>query len=346
MSIVRAAGFDAFLRRPARDLRAILIYGQDEIRVGDLARRAVRQFAGALDDPFAVVRLDDAQLVKDKALLADEVAALPLLGTRRVVWVSNADQGFSRAAEAVLKDEAGGNLIVAEAGVLPKGSPLRSLFESAERAVVVPVYEANDEDLAGLVQSAVEACGLRIRADAVARFVDLLRRDQGAAVQEVEKLACYCVGRSEITLADVEAVTSAGGEEALDELVDAVFGGDVEKADARFSGLLAAGVDAGRIATVLHGHGVRLADLRLKVQTGQQVETAVRSARPPIFFARVNAVVAQVNALPLETLVQANQTLAAAVERSRTQSALAAAIVGRAAMSVARHARSQRFARV
>lgn len=345
MSIVKAVDLDRALRRPAGMIRAYLIYGHDSIRVNMLARRIVKHATGAADDPFAVTRLEEAVLGKSPGLLAEEVGAISMFGGGKAIWVAGADSGFAKAVEPILKDTTQGNVIVAEAGGLAKSSPLRVLFEQSDVAVIIPVYEASDEETALLVRRQIEAEGKTIGQAAVARLVELLRRDQGAATQEVEKLVAYAGREQEISEAMIAAVCSVGGEEALDALTDAVFGGDAEEADRALMELLAAGVDSGRVALVLHGHVVRLLEFKLKVLAGQQAEAVVRGARPAVFFNRVGSITGQLRTIGLEELVQMSRSLASATERTRTEPVLGVATVSRSVMAVSRLARSQRQAR-
>ena len=55
----------AFLRRDADKAVAVLIYGPDGGTVRERARQMCHPVAGSIDDPFAVVRLDDAALAAD-----------------------------------------------------------------------------------------------------------------------------------------------------------------------------------------------------------------------------------------------------------------------------------------
>ncbi len=76
-----------------------------------------------LADAFRVSELDDAALAADPARLADEAAAISMLGGRRVVRVRGAGNGLAALFESFLGDPKGDALIVVEAGDLAKRRP-------------------------------------------------------------------------------------------------------------------------------------------------------------------------------------------------------------------------------
>ncbi len=342
MAIIKADALDSVLRKPASDVAAILIYGADSSAVRDTASRAVKRLAGAFDDPFSVVVLEESNLASDPGRLIDEVQSQSLLGGNRVIWVRGAEQSFLRAAEAILNGSVRGNMIVAEAGSLAKGSALRSKFETASHLCILPLYDATADDSIAWAEAALAKLGFRIDRDALALLQESAGAGSAVLAREVDKLALYCLGNTNITAADVRAICgNASGVEA-DDLVDAVLGGDLVEADRYFQHLTAAGVDPGRLLSMAHGHVVRLIDCHRQVDRGLRIEQAVKSARPPIFFKRQAAVQSQLQAWELTTLLAAAASLNGAILQARLNAPLAESLSNRALLAIARSARSQR----
>src|SRR3712207_4704180 len=119
MAVLKVSGLERHLAREAL-APAYLVYGADPGKVGEVARRLVRRVAGALDDPFAVTRLSEDSLAEDPQRLPDEVFSRPMLGERKAVWISAAGSAFARAYEMMGEAPPAGNVLVAEAGALPK----------------------------------------------------------------------------------------------------------------------------------------------------------------------------------------------------------------------------------
>ncbi len=340
MGVLKAAAFDGFLKKPPPDLRAVLIYGADAEAVRELAKRAVVKTAGTADDPFRVVRLDDAVLVSDPGRLADEFASLSMLGGSRVVWITEADQAFLKSVESILNGSASGNLIVAESGNLAKTSRLRTVFEKSEKAFAVAVYESDGDQIAALIESILSPLGLVLAPHAGARLLELLGTDRAAARQEIGKLATYCLGAGEIRLEDVEAICGDSSSENADGLIDAVFAGHVEQVDHDFTALTGAGLDAGRILTLAGLHVVKLQSLRLDIDRGMQAEDVLRSARPPVFFKRHETVRLQLRIWDLAALLSAAATLSYCTLQMRRMPALAETLASRVLLALARNGRA------
>jgi DNA polymerase-3 subunit delta len=311
MAILKWTGIDAFLRRDAEKAIAVLIYGPDGGTVRERARQLVISVAGSLDDPFAVMRLDDATL----------------------------------AADALVAQGRPGNLIVAEAGALAKSAGLRSLFEPAANLWIVPCYEDSAIDLERLIAEELDAKGLATDMEVRQALVDLLGADRRMSRQELAKLALYCHGKTHVTLADVEAVCGDVAELSADDLLNAVFDGAIADADDAFTRLRDSGLSGSGLLAMAASHAARLTRLRVDVErNGRTPEMAVRQARPPVFFKQQPAVQRQVALWDGETLLQASELLGRATRDTRTTtlSPLNDQITHRAFLSLARLALQRR----
>ena len=340
MTVLKAQGLEAFLRRPDPAAGVLLIYGEEPDAVRELAGRAVKKITGSLDDPFSVVKLDEQELGSDPARLAGEVLSLSMLGGNRAIWIKGAEQNFLKAVAPVLDGTVAGNFIVAEAGPLAKSSALRNTLEKSPRAMIVPLYEADDGDLAAALDQALGQAGLKIGQDARYRLMELIGPSRGLLQREAEKLAAYAMGQAAVSLADVEAVCGGGADIDLNDLVDAAFIGDVAEVDRCFQLLVQSGEDAGRLVSAAHLHALRLQDFKLAAAKGARADQVLKAARPPIFFKRMNALHTQLNLWPITALLAAAATLAGGILQIRQTATLGESIASRTLLTIARNGRA------
>lgn len=338
MTAIRLQGFEGFLRKPDPSIAAILIHGEDPGAVRDVAARAVERLAGSVSDPFAVIVLQDGDLAGDPRRLADEVLSRSLFGGSRVVWLREAGDAFARACGPLLDGSMSGNVVIAEAGPLARSSGLRQMFEKSPHALLLPLYEADGDEAAALARQILASDGLRIGEEPLHRFIELAGTSRSLVRREAEKLALYCLGQTEVSTADVEAVCGNHAGAEPDQLADAVMGGDIATTDDLFRRLVAGGIDAGRLLVAVHTHVQRLQDIKSAAERGGEVTQLLRTARPMIFFRRHDSIRAQLAAWPMAELVAAGSTLGEAVMQSRLNATLAEAIASRCLLSLARKA--------
>lgn len=341
MTVLKSSEIEAFVRRPSDRVTVVLVFGPDDGLVAERAGAIVKVAAGKSDDPFSLVRLEGADLVADPARLSDEARTVSLFGSRRVVWVRDVGaRNVLPAVQPLLDDPATGSLVVLEAGDLKKGTGLRRKIEEHAVAIALPCYADSAQDIARLVDDEMAAAGLAIDRDAREVLEAHLGGDRLATRAELRKLCLYAHGRGRITLADVGAIVGDASALALDELVDAVAGGDLTTADRLLGRVEAAGTHVSVIGTMLIRHFQLLERIRAEVAKRRNAADVVAGIQPPIFFRRRAAILAQVSRWSPDRLRRALTLLDEAMWQSRQKQSLAAAIVSDVALTIARAARA------
>jgi DNA polymerase-3 subunit delta len=247
-----------------------------------------------------------------------------------------------RAYEAMAEPPEDGNVLIVEAGALAKSARLRTVFEKSKSAIAITCYEDSLEDLDQLVEQKAADAGLVLAPDARAALLEVLGEDRALSRAELDKLVLYCHGSGRITLADVEAVCSGRTTVEADELTDAVFGGDLSMTDSLSDRQIKSGIAGARLLGIAAQHVPVLEKLLFEVERGSSPNHAVRTARPPIFFARHDKVAHQLRLWDEASLSSARNSLAAAVEQTRVSPSLENQIAQRSLLSIARSAAARR----
>jgi DNA polymerase-3 subunit delta len=263
---LKARDVDRALSRPDPDIQAFVIFGPDS----GLVRERANTLAGALvedpDDPFTVTRLTEDDIKSDPAALSDAMAAMSLLGTAPLVrvrlsgdltavgtYLTDLDKGQT-AAEARL---------IVEAGDLKKSSKLRKAAEDGARFIAAPCYADDARDLIKLADEMLAAEGLSLAPDARAMLAPYLEGDRALARGEIDKLILYKglarqrpEGEATIERADIAAISAAGAEAALDQIIDPAFSGDPVSADRAYARALSSGISPSRCCACFNGASI------------------------------------------------------------------------------------------
>ena len=272
---------NAFLRDPGT-CAVVLLFGEDAGLIQERATGLVRAVAGSLDDPFLVVDLPRERL----ADLADEAAALPLTGGRRVIRVREVADSALAAVAALLK-RPGPALVVLEAAGLASRSRLRNAVEAAPEGVAIACYPDDAARVEATIHETLSADRITIDAGAMRWLATQLGGDRISTRAELEKLALYAGRNGRV---DLEMAMNCVGDLAGLSLEDALFAateGRVELADRALQLALGEGSTPVEVLRVGLYHLQRLHRARLLVDGGMRSDEATKAARPPIFYQRV-----------------------------------------------------------
>ena len=280
-----AAGqIEGFLRRPDPQIGAVLLFGPDAGLVRERADTLVRAACPDLRDPFRVAELNAAMLAADPARLSDEAAQISLIGGKRVVRLRDAGDQQAPLFARFLADMPSDALVIAEAGDLPTRSALRRAFDDSPRAASIGCYPDNARDLAALIRDTFAAQKIAISRDAIAFLVEHLGGDRLLTRAELEKLTLYAGKGGRIELTDAQAVISDSAALSLDDAMLAAAEGDAAVLDRALARVFQEGESPVTIIRALLRHLQRLHVLATQLAGSGSIDSAIRNARPPIFF--------------------------------------------------------------
>jgi DNA polymerase-3 subunit delta len=289
---IKASDADRLLAKPDPKIRVVLIYGDDE---GLVAERAEKFVATIVGEDGEHIRFDPAWLSENPGRLADEANAIPMFGGNRAISLRvSGNRAVEGAVEAVLEAPPQDSWIVVIAGDLRKTSPLRKLAESSAAGWAIPCYADTGRDLDRVIDEETRAAKLTIAGDAREALKGLIGSDRMISRSEIQKLTLYAADKGAITLADVRDLVGDTGASDTDDTIDAVADGDAAVLDLGYRRLVAGGTPSFLIAGAALRHFNFLQKARAAMDKGENPESLVRRAVPPIYpFSRQSAVARQ-----------------------------------------------------
>jgi DNA polymerase-3 subunit delta len=339
MTAVKTSEADSFIARPDPARPIVLIYGPDAGLVRERAEALIRVSVDNPNDVFSLIRIDGDELSGNPYRLVEEANTIPMFGGRRALWVKAGSRNIAPAVEAVINAPSPDCRVVIEAGELRKTSPLRTMCEKAKNAAAIACYADDERDVARVVDDELKKAGLAIAPDARAALLPFLGGDRRATRGELQKLALYVHGRDRITVEDVMAVVADASAVALDNVIDAAFGGKPSDVEAHFARARGEGTAPGAIISAALRHLSSLHRMRITVDDGQSVTGVIESVKPPVHFRRKPAIDSALRIWTAPKLADAMTALADALLQTRLQANLSDAIAQRALMTLATAAR-------
>lgn len=301
---------------PDSGLSGILIHGADAMRIATLRQDLVLAMIGpdgARD--MRLTRMAASDLRRDPAALLDAIKEVGFFPGPRAVLVEDAtDTHADPIAAALGAQQKGDAQIVVTAGALKASAKLRKLFETTPRALAVAIYD-DPPDRADIEAMLHKAALPAPEPDALRDLVALARAtDPGDFRQVLEKIVLYKWGdASPLTQSDIAAVAPVSLEAGVDDLLDAVAGGQPDRIGPLMRRLQAQGVAPVTLAIMAIRHFRTLH--ALAASPGGPARGA-QTIRPPLFGPRRDKLVGQAESWghirlerALTDLVEADLTL-------------------------------------
>ncbi len=329
---------EAFVKAPAAAVRAVLLYGPDAGLVKERADRLARGIVPDLSDPFRVADIAPAVLKSDPARLADEAAAISMIGGRRVVRLRDAGDAAAPTLRGFLGEPAGDALVVVEAGELGPRSALRQLFENADNGAAIACYADDGGGLEAVIQESLRRHGQTPEPDALAYLADHLGGDRRLTRSELEKLSLYVGGPGRISLVDATACVGDTAGMSLEDLAFAVAEGDHAELLRILDRLYHEGAQPVGILRSVVRHFQRLHLAAGTMAQGKSLDQALAALKPPVIFKLAPRFKAQVQRWPADRVATALEMLVNAEIDCKTTGLPAAEMAARALMQIARAA--------
>jgi len=339
MVAVKAHQAEAFLKPPGPRLGAFLFYGTDAGLVAERASRLARLIAAREEPPGEIIRLDDADLDSDPDRLAIELQTMPMFGASKVVRASAGRRIGTAALQPLITSDTLAATLIVEAGNLRPNDALRALFEKSPKAAAVACFPDEAHDLETLIRETLKSHGLAIAPDARDLLLARVGADRALSRGEVEKLALYASGKTEIDAADVEAIVGDASELAIDRILSAAASGDAARAVTEFARAVAAGESPQMIIAATLRYLQRLHRIRTDLDQGRAFEDVVRQLRPPVHFKQKDAIAQQCRAWTTPRLEEILSQTAKAAKAARLSAPLEEAIAEDLLMRLAAAAR-------
>lgn len=341
MVAVKAHQAEAFLKAPDKRATCFLFFGTDAGLVNERAARLARHLAEQDNPPGEILRLDETDLDNDPDRLSVELMTMPMFGGRKIIRATSGRRVNAATIRPLLDGPPITGVLIIEAGNLKPSEGLRPLFEKSGTAAAVACYGDDARDIQSVIDEGLASAALKISPEARDVLADRLGADRALSRGEVEKLALYAAGQTEVTVADVEAVVGDASEQSMDKILTAAASGQAALAVKEYVRAIAAGDSPQAIILAAQRYLHRLHRTRGAIAQGRSQEEAIRALRPPLHFRQKETFAAQLRMWSPSNLDEALRIVAAIAKQARLNAVLEDTLAERLLLTIAKLARTR-----
>jgi DNA polymerase-3 subunit delta len=285
-----------FLAEDWQNYPIIVLFGH-AVDIMNYRRRQILDKSGInLDDAFAFLNLDGAEIAADPSLLTQEACSSSLTLQPRTIAVRGKTADLSKALiqlcqESTTERIADNRVLVIIEDLTTKAALMKHLTQCPWVALV-PCYEANQNDFLAMIKAFSEKHQWRIDHEAEALLWQIAQENWDNLNHTLEKLSLYQGHNSSVSIDDVAACSDNEQQYQLLDFALSAFLGEAQTTDHRLSGLLQQKVTEIAIIRQLLMHCLKLLRLHSQAQANG-LNRAIDQHQPPIFFKQKTAIMTQ-----------------------------------------------------
>ena len=275
---------DTFLKKPPINFAAFLFHGNDTGLISERAKQLAHLFNQNLDDVFSVTRLTGEMVSGEDGLIVDSAAAIPALGDRRLVLIKGRGTELLAACKLALSKHIEQAVIIVEAHETTTKHTLVKLFENSKRAASIGCYADNDSDIRALASKIFAIDNIKVSDHALDIITSRLGSDRGSSRREIEKLALMAGPNGKLDADEVDFALGDNAKLAIDDIADALASGAVVQLQQSLQKAWHEGTNAVMVLRGCQSFFQQLGLAGYAMRSGQSVQDAIRSLRPPPHF--------------------------------------------------------------
>jgi len=286
---------DAFIKNISsnKEIFAVLIYGPESGLVSIIAKKIATAIVADLTDPFLVVSLNEKQFDEDRGLLADEFAAISMLGGRKLIRVDGGNkttESLKMIFELPKKKDSkqqdfriiGDNFILITAGDLDKTSSLRKFAEASPYVAVIPCYEDDSATVLATIRQKFKEQNFTFDQEVIEILLNKFSKNRQIILNEIDKLFLFMGQNRHITVDILQENIADIAEISAFQLVEEFANRDAKKTIFFLEKLFSENVSPITIIRFLGNYFSKLSLVRSNIENGSNFDLEMKIQK--IFF--------------------------------------------------------------
>lgn len=300
MAKVKSENFAGALAKAGPAIRLFLFYGADEANSAMLAEKT-RKHLGADAEK---VDLSGSQLKDDPALLAQEAASMSLFGDKRTIFVTGKGEECRAAITMLLEADMVENPAIIQISGITDKSATAKMVADDKNALGCISYQPELQHITPFIRAVAQEKGLAMPREIAETIAHYTRLDRRLAEIEVEKIALYLDaepgGRKTVDNVVMAQLAAETEEDALGPALNAIMCGQMAQLPAQLARLSDGSLQPVLLLRALQARTVKLGQVHLSMQAGQDLDRAVKSNG--LFWKEAGMIGIQLRKWPLPVL--------------------------------------------
>lgn len=267
-----------------------LLYGKNEgLKEEIIENKFTRKFDGQID------RYDENEFIINKETIISEVMNKSFFSDSRLIIISRVSEKILKHVEEILEKDLADVKIILKSSVLDKRSKLRMIFEKNESLVTIPFYEETKINLSKVITEFLKNNDIKLSMESVNLLTSRASGDSKNLKTELDKILNFSLSNKNINYEQVKKLCNLAENYGTDKLADDYLTKNKKNVAKILNESIFSDEDCVLILRTILNKSKRLLNIIKKYEEINDLEKAISSSKPPIFWKDKETVKIQVN---------------------------------------------------
>ncbi len=245
--------------------------------------------------PKNIFNYEEADILKNSENFKEEIFNNSFFENEKLIIISRVSDKIFSLIEEINEKSLDKIYIVLKANILEKKSKIRSFFEKDKKIICIPVYEDNSQTLSTIAINFFKEKKINISQQNINMLIERSNKDRMNLTNELNKIELYMKNKKNISLEEILKLTNLAENFSISELVDNSLVQNKKKTLTILNENNFSQEDSIAILRIYLTKLKRLLKIQKHLKTSNNLDVALSSFKPPIFWKEKDLVKKQIS---------------------------------------------------
>ena len=238
---------------------------------------------------------DESEVLNNKSNFFEEILSKSFFENEKLIIISRSTDKITSIIEEILEKKINDLVLILNSGSLEKRSKLRLLFEKNKEIICIAFYEDNNQTLSSMANQFFRNNKIQISQQSINLIINRCRGDRQNLKNELNKIESFIKNKKKIEISEILQLTNLAENYSVTELVDNCLAKNKNKTLNILNENNYNLEDCIIVIRTMLAKSKRLLKLFQEIKISNNIDSAISSIKPPIFWKDKQIVKDQIN---------------------------------------------------
>ena len=249
-----------------------------------------------------IFNYNEKEILLDRSNFEENILNFSLFDNDKLIIVNRATDKIFDIIEKLSETKIDNCKIVLKSSILEKKSKLRNYFEKSKNKIIIPFYEDNYQSLFSIVQKYLKKNNIKLSTEIINLVIEKTKGDRIFLKKELEKIYSFSLNKKNISFPEIKKLTNVTLNSDINELADTCLLKDLKKTQKILNEMILSNEDNIKLLKTFLLKLKKLKVISKKFNEVKNLENAISSIKPPIFWKEKDMVIRQFKKLSLNDI--------------------------------------------